>query len=176
MARPPFLARLAAGAAVYAAEEARKLPGAVVKLPMTALSSTAQNAMRLQQFITSLAIKGDTALSRWTDQPVEQPEWATFDDDEPTTSNTTPGRFALYSMPPTAATAPVNGSDRSTVAEPAVAERIDYASLTLAQLRARLPDISAPELAELLAYEEVTLARAPFVTMLTNRIATATAT
>jgi hypothetical protein len=39
-------------------------------------------------------------------------------------------------------------------------------------LRARLRMLSVEELAELLDYEQLTLDRAPFVTMLTNRIAT----
>jgi len=42
-------------------------------------------------------------------------------------------------------------------------------------LRARLRTLSTAELGELLEYEERTLSRAPFLTMLTNRIATAKA-
>ena len=57
MIRPPYLARVAAGAAVYAIEESRKLPAAAVMLPMTALSQLLQTTMHLQQFITSLAIR-----------------------------------------------------------------------------------------------------------------------
>jgi hypothetical protein len=67
--------------------------------------------------------------------------------------------------------------------EPAVAAapvaeivtRLDYPSLSLAQLRARLRQLTVADLTELLAFEQAELARAPFVTMLTNRIATTTA-
>ena len=83
MIRPPYLARVAAGAAVYAVEESRKLPAAAVMLPMTALSQLLQTTMHIQQFITSLAIRGDQLFSQWGGDPPEVPEWATFDEDEP---------------------------------------------------------------------------------------------
>ena len=47
--------------------------------------------------------------------------------------------------------------------------------MTLAQLRARLRSLSLDELTALLDYEQRTLARAPFLTMLENRIASAKA-
>jgi hypothetical protein len=59
--------------------------------------------------------------------------------------------------------------------QPGIVEYLDYPALTLAQLRARLRTLSMAELGELLEYEERTLSRAPFLTMLTNRIATAKA-
>ena len=52
---------------------------------------------------------------------------------------------------------------------------LDYESLTLAQLRARLPSLSVADLDALLAYEGATKARAPFQTLLANRITRATA-
>ena len=61
------------------------------------------------------------------------------------------------------------------VGEPEIAEYLDYDSLTLAQLRARLRSLSLDELTALLDYEQRTLARAPFLTMLENRIASAKA-
>lgn len=188
MIRPPYLARVAAGAAVYAIEESRKLPAAAVMLPMTALSQLLQTTMHLQQFITSLAIRGDQVFSHWGGEPPEVPEWATFDEDEsvplPVSERETPaGRFALYSMPPRDVGEPngeptngraVNGT-APQVGEPEIAEYLDYDSLTLAQLRARLRSLSLDELTALLDYEQRTLARAPFLTMLENRIASAKA-
>ncbi|MEU4314826.1 lipid droplet-associated protein [Nocardia sp. NPDC024068] len=82
MFRPPFLARVAAGAAVYVLEETRRLPSAAVKLPVTAVSQLLQTGMHVQQFVTSLAIKGDSVFDRIISRPEQQPEWATFDEDE----------------------------------------------------------------------------------------------
>ncbi|MFZ2174584.1 MAG: lipid droplet-associated protein [Rhodococcus sp. (in: high G+C Gram-positive bacteria)] len=206
MIRPPFAARVAAGIAVTAVEEARKLPVTAVTLPMTAISQVLQTSMRLQQTITALAIKGDQAfaLIHWTHDD-EQPSWAVFDEDTPTapvTSTLTderPGRFALYSLSPqdqtseqgaSPGTAPTNGAsgkpasekpaektatEAPSVAVPEIATYLDYGSLTLAQLRARLRTLSVEDLTALLDYEKATRARAPFLTMLTNRITTAKA-
>ncbi|WP_063009279.1 lipid droplet-associated protein [Nocardia kruczakiae] len=263
MFRPPYLARVAAGAAVYALEETRRLPTVAIHLPITAISQLLQTSMHLQQFVTSLALKGDEVFDRLANRPVEQPEWATFDEDlddeqpfgsgdfgargdrdlaarlsrfdlfaesdpaagvpEPTAS-VTPSATNGYAASHTAKsdtteaataetdTAETTAADAATgtnsiettgedtdnpgtgnpgtdnpgtgdpgtaapaeprgVVEPEVAARYDYANMTLAQLRARLRMLSAEELAELLAYEQQTLDRAPFVTMLTNRIAT----
>ncbi len=52
---------------------------------------------------------------------------------------------------------------------------IDYDGLTLAQLRARLQSLSVADLESLLAYEEAGKARAPFQTLLANRITRASA-
>ncbi|MFI5719839.1 lipid droplet-associated protein [Nocardia sp. NPDC051750] len=82
MFRPPFLARVAAGAAVYVLEETRRLPSAAVKFPVTAVSQLLQTGMHVQQFVTSLAIKGDSVFDRIINRPEQQPEWATFDEDD----------------------------------------------------------------------------------------------
>ncbi|MVU81811.1 lipid droplet-associated protein [Nocardia sp. ET3-3] len=219
MFRPPFLARVAAGAAVYALEETRRLPTTAINFPITAISQMLQTTMHLQQFVTSLALKGDEVFDRLINQPEEQPAWATFDEDE--TDEQTPSfasesvrqsRFDLFTDPEpvieepepvvaeaaepvatesaaqeaaepeateTPAPAPVskaatNGhnGNGSAIAEPEVATRFGYSDLSIAQLRARLRQLSLEDLAALLAYEQETQDRAPFVTMLTNRIAT----
>jgi hypothetical protein len=201
MIRPPYLARVAAGAAVYILEETRKFPSTAVTLPMTAFSQMLQTTMHFQQFLTSLAIKGDQVFAPLFGEIEEKPEWATFDEDEPesiapapTERTGTPGRFALYSMPPNAEPpktaakaekAPAKAPARRNVAtaakaapkvvEPEIAAYLDYGSLTLAQLRARLRSLSVDELGALLDYEEHSLSRAPFLTMLSNRIASAKA-
>lgn len=188
MIRPPFLARVAAGVAVTVYEETLKLPTTMVTLPMTAVSQLLQTTMRVQQSMNTLAIKGDRLfeLISWSEQ--EQPEWAVFDEDVDTSPArdtggevdvpddedlANPGRFALYSSPPEAGIGSTPPENAVTV--PGIAESLDYGSLTLAQLRARLRTLSVEDLAELLAYENATRARAPFVTMLTNRITTASA-
>ncbi|WP_040798175.1 lipid droplet-associated protein [Nocardia higoensis] len=213
MFRPPFLARVAAGAAVYALEETRRLPSAAVKFPITAISQILQTGMHVQQFVTSLALKGDAVFDRLVPATDAQPAWATFDEDldeEQTNGNDFSGwasRFDLHAGEESSTVNGHTGSSVTTVAqdltelgaeagetadevaaepapaaepsatgtevdEPEVARRYDYAAMTLAQLRARLRMLSLDELTALLDYEQRTLARAPFVTMLTNRIAT----
>lgn len=196
MFRPPYLARVAAGAAVYALEETRRLPVAAVNFPITALSRVLQTTMHVQQFVTSLALKGDGLFERLGSAPQEQPAWATFDEDvapEPTVAtNGQASRFDLFteelpaeqtngkaapaslllleSEAPTEE--PAAEPEPEEVQAPEVAIRYDYPAMTLAQLRARLRMLTVEELAQLLDFEQQTRARAPFVTMLTNRIAT----
>ncbi|MGH3990825.1 MAG: lipid droplet-associated protein, partial [Pseudonocardiaceae bacterium] len=75
--------RVAVGLAVTAVEQACKLPEQLSELPVTAASRAVQTAMRVQQRVTELAIKGDQVCALF--QPVEDtPPWARFDeDDEP---------------------------------------------------------------------------------------------
>ncbi|WP_327149791.1 lipid droplet-associated protein [Nocardia sp. NBC_01329] len=243
MFRPPFLARVAAGAAVYVLEETRRLPSTAAKLPLTAVSQLLQTGMHVQQFVTSLAIKGDSVFDRIVNRPEERPEWATFeeDDDDPPVrepgaaahgrssgfdrfesdpvevelalQETLAGLRAIQnngSAVPAAhifdaeatfdigasddpgddvvvGAAAVDGpesaasADPEPVAEPEpaagpvlpeVGARYDYPNMTLAQLRGRLRTLTVADLVTLLDYEQRTLDRAAFVTMLTNRIAT----
>lgn len=85
------------------------------------------------------------------------------------------GRFALYSTPPEALTSTDGSADRPVASTngtvPEIVEYLEYDNLTLAQLRAKLRSVSLPELEELVAYEQATKSRAPFVTMIDNRIA-----
>ena len=103
------------------------------------------------------------------------------------------GRFALYSLSNASDATAESGMVTDTPTEripakhfkkaapapavpvPAVAAELDYETLALAQLRARLPSLDVDELEALLAYEEATKARAPFQTLLANRITRATA-
>lgn len=198
MTRVPFAARVAAGVAVTVVEEARKLPGSALMLPMTVVSEALARGMRFQQQVTALAIKGDLIIASL---PVigtpteEQPSWASFDEDEddvfdapvitddvdvpdapvaePVAAN---GRFALYSTPPLDEPVQDTSAKRAPSADkPEIVEMIDFDTLALAQLRARLRTLSIEDLETLLDYENDTLARAPFQTMLANRITTAKA-
>ena len=172
MATAPYGVRLLVGAAVTAIEETRKLPQTILMYPMTVVSQLAHLVMKMQQDVADLVIKGD-----------EQPEWATFDEDldedapVPFTDGErlTEGRFALFTggEPEAAESEPVTRS-RSASA-PEIVKELDYASLTLAQLRARLTTLRVPDLEALLEYEDATKARAPFQTLLSNRITRATA-
>jgi hypothetical protein len=203
MFRPPFAARVAAGIAVTLVEEVQKLPSTALTLPMTAVSQVLQTGMHVQQTVTALAIKGDEALAVLFPPSDEQPSWATFDEDDsapavreersaPVSADpvapaadgdnghavadapTNNGRFELYSTAPaTDGKAPAPAA--ATADRPEIADYLDYDNLTLAQLRARLRSLSVDELTALLDYEDGTRARAPFQTMLGNRITAATA-
>ncbi len=187
MIRPPFMARVAAGVALTVAEEVRRLPTTAVALPMTSVSLLLQTSMRVQQTMTSLAIKGDEAFA-FLYPAAEIPPWAVFDDDEaPAPAGDdgasrngaapdapgTPGRLALYSAPHAATRGRARGggtTPHDAPAAPGVAAEIGYDELTLAQLRPRLRSLGAEDLAALLDYERSGAARAPFLTMLENRL------
>jgi hypothetical protein len=197
MATAPYGVRLLVGAATVAVEETMKLPKTILMYPMTLASQAAHIVMRFQQNLAELVIKGDSTLESIFPPKDENPEWATFDEDLADAIEGSPaalpdgadgdrraeGRFALYSVseaPESGAEAPAKpGKSRksanSRVAEPPVAAELDYPTLTLAQLRARLQTLGVDELEALLAYEQATKARAPFETLLANRITRANA-
>ncbi len=192
MATAPYGVRLLIGAATMAVEETIRLPKTILMYPMTLASTAAHVVMRFQQNVAELVIKGDSTLEHIFPPKDEQPEWATFDEDlpdgdsnsddaGPDTERRTEGRFALYTSAD-GATGPSDSWARSaakpakkSVSAPDVVEELDYDQLTLAQLRARLQTLDVDELEALLAYEEATKGRAPFQTLLANRITRATA-
>lgn len=192
MAQAPYGIRLLVGVAVTAIEETRKLPQTIVMYPMTLASTIAQMVMKMQQDLAGFAIKGDAALEMVFPPKDEKPDWATFDeDDQPEADKpaangdrATEGRFALYSVvdaPERSAKANPSarkGADQEpkpAVEAPPIAGELDYDSLTLAQLRARIQSLNVTDLRALLAYEDSAKARAPFQTLLANRITRATA-
>jgi hypothetical protein len=172
-----------------------KLPKTILMYPMTLASTAAHIVMRFQQNLAELVIKGDSTLESIFPPKDEKPDWATFDEDLPDDAFPAPsegddadrraeGRFALYSVADahedaSALVKPAKQAKKSaanpTVAQPPVAAELDYPTLTLAQLRARLQSLSVDELEALLAYEQATKARAPFQTLLANRITRANA-
>ena len=185
MASAPYGVRLLVGAAVTAVEETRKIPQTILTYPMTVVSQIAHLVMKMQQDVADLVIKGDETLDSLFPPKDEQPEWATFDEDldDATTSvvdgeRLTEGRFALFTggEPEAGDNAAAGPVARSTSASaPEIVEELDYEALTLAQLRARLTSLRVADLQTLLAYEDATKARAPFQTLLSNRITRATA-
>jgi hypothetical protein len=170
-----------------ALDETRRLPQTIITYPMTVVSQVAHLVMKMQQDVADLVIRGDETLDQLFPPKDEQPEWAVFDEDEDDDSDAdddqaprngerlTEGRFALYSTgePETREDRPA--SNVTPAAVPGVVAELDYESLTLAQLRARLPSLKVGELEALLAFEETTKSRAPFQTLLANRITRATA-
>jgi hypothetical protein len=186
MATAPYGVRLLVGAAVTAIEETRKIPQTILMYPMTIASQVAHLVMKMQQDVADLVNKGDETLDQLFPPKDEQPEWATFDEDldedQPAGPSTdgerlTEGRFALFTggEPDTAEPNPGKGAKLATADPPDVVAELDYESLTLAQLRARLTSLRVPDLEALLEYEGATKSRAPFQTLLANRITRATA-
>jgi hypothetical protein len=187
MASAPYGVRLLLGAAVTAIEETRKLPQTILMYPMTVASQVAHLVMRVQQDIAALVTKGDEALDHLFPPKEEQPEWATFDEDLDDDESATPGidgerltegRFALFTGGEPDAADPTQSARVANIAAadpPDIVEELDYDSLTLAQVRARLSSLRVADLEALLAYEDATKARAPFQTLLANRITRATA-
>jgi hypothetical protein len=198
MATAPYGVRLLVGAAVTALEETRRLPQTVITYPMTIVSQFAQLVMKMQQDVADLVNRGDETLEHLFPPKDEQPEWATFDEDDDESDDgsdddhdsggdgdaprngerLTEGRFALYSTgePESRDDAePAPAAGETPAAVPGVVVELDYESLTLAQLRARLPSLKVPDLEALLAFEEATKARAPFQTLIANRITRASA-
>lgn len=192
MGTAPYGVRLLVGAAATAIEETRKLPQTILTYPMTVASQAANLVMHVQQNLAELVVKGDETLEQLFPPKDEQPEWATFDEDlesdlDDDTADDwqatdgerrTEGRFALYSTGEPESTPSSNGKATAAsdpAAAPAIAGELGYDALTLAQLRARLTSLRVADLEALLAYEEAGRARAPFVTLLANRITRATA-
>ena len=186
MATAPYGVRLLVGAAVTAIEETRKIPQTILMYPMTIASQVAHLVMKMQQDVADLVNKGDETLDQLFPPKDEQPEWATFDEDlddhQPAGLNNdgerlTEGRFALFTggEPDTADPNPGTQAKHAKADPPDVVADLDYESLTLAQLRARLSSLRVADLEALLAYEDATKSRAPFQTLLANRITRATA-
>jgi hypothetical protein len=186
MANAPYGVRLIVGAAATVVEETRKLPQTILMYPMTLVSQAAHVFMRFQQNVADLVIKGDETLDTLFPPTDEQPEWATFDEDLGETApitrlsderdRRTEGRFALYSADPhEPATSKKKTGAKKAAEPPEIVVELDYDALTLAQLRARLQSLSVADLDALLSYEEATKARAPFQTLLANRITRASA-
>ncbi|SCX30115.1 lipid droplet-associated protein [Mycolicibacterium fluoranthenivorans] len=197
MSTAPYGVRLLVGVAVTALDETRKLPQTILAYPMTVASQLAHLVMKVQQDVADLVIRGDETLEELFPPKDEQPEWATFDEDLPDdpdgpvydvpvtratgspVANRSEGRFALYSEGeperPADIPAPRTPAPGTNGSAPSVVTELGYDALTLAQLRARLTSLKVDDLEALLAYEETTKARAPFQTLLANRITRATA-
>jgi len=77
----PLPIRIAAGLAVTAVDQVRKLPIQLAGLPVTVASRALQMSMRVQQQVTELAIKGDEVFASFRAVD-DTPPWARFDEDD----------------------------------------------------------------------------------------------
>ncbi len=176
----PTPLRAAAGLAAATIDEARRLPGQLVALPVMAVSSALQVSLKAQQRYADLVIRGDALLSQLQPEPADPPAWARFDEDEVTVGNfpadgvdSEDDTFLVTDDFPAP---PDEGLPESAEGVPAAdGEPLflpGYDGLRVAQLRARLRRLSAEQVAELLDYERRHQARPAYLTMLGNRLDT----
>ncbi|TDZ81180.1 lipid droplet-associated protein [Mycobacteroides salmoniphilum] len=86
-----------------------------------------------------------------------------------------PVKKAAAKKAPAKKAAPAAPAEPADPNAPEIVVELGYHDLTLAQLRARLQSLSVGELEELLSYEDAHKARAPYQTLLANRITRAAA-
>jgi hypothetical protein len=202
----PLPLRVAAGLVVTAVEQARDLPRLALELPVTAVSQALQASMRMQQKVTELALKGDRVLGTGTPIEDEPAWATFDDDLPPRRNGADAGGRATVTTLRAAPdpfddatpvdTAPVDAAPVDPV--PMVPEPVPpitaptappgaltdsrpdvlpgYAGLSIPQLRGKLRHLGVEDLRALLAWEQAHGDRPPYVTMLTNRIATVTET
>lgn len=89
MLRPLLLTRASIGLAAIAAERVVALPGRAAEtvstlpgVPVRVAGSLVQSYLHAGQTLTDLAVKGDKVLASVFPVRSDQPEWATFDEDE----------------------------------------------------------------------------------------------
>lgn len=188
----PTPLRAAAGLAALAIDEARRLPSRLVTLPVLAMSTAMQASLRIQQGYTELAVRGDQLLAQLRHGPEEEtPPWARFDEDEAdegrgvdrfgddadidlsgeeVPADVLVAREEVIEQATKPAVSALDEADVTAVFQTLPVEQYD--ELSIPQLRARLRRLSAEEVERLVAYERATRDRAPYLTMLENRLAT----
>lgn len=165
----PTPLRAVAGLAAEAIDEARRLPGQLVALPVMAVSTALQASLKVQQRYADLVIRGDALLSQLQPVPADPPPWARFDEDDEDEVGVVTDIADLARPQATDETA----LDAATsIAADGRAPLPGYDELSLAQLRGRLRRLSAEQLEALVSYEQLTLARPAYLTMLGNRLDT----
>lgn len=121
---------------------------------------------------TAAPVRPPVTPATTTVTPIDEKPDTADDDPEASAAPAGTGRFALYSSAPDVEDAPAATPVKPTGA-PEIVELLDYDALTLAQLRAKLRTVGLSELKELAAYEKANRDRAPFLTMLDNRVTAA---
>ncbi|SFD60014.1 hypothetical protein SAMN04487819_101214 [Actinopolyspora alba] len=177
----PLPIRVAAGLAGTVVEQTRRLPDHLIGLPVTVTSQALQLSMRVQQHITELAIKGDDLLA-YARQTEQQPEWATFDEDESFPDSSREGTDRQAGTDRRARTSS-DEADRFVAQPPPEhewsSERAPedvsdllpgYEEMTLPQLRGKLRGLSESDLVRLLEHERAHSRRPDFLQMLFNRL------
>lgn len=155
----PMPVRVAAGLLASGVDHLKRLPEELPALTVTLAGQAMRLSMRARQQLADLAIRGDEVLGGITDeQPEEHPAWARFDEEEP-------GGDGI------GADSPASDDLADDPAETPRSLR-DYPGMSLAQLRGHLRRLSAADLADVIEFEREHYNRAPYLTVLSNRLAT----
>ncbi len=89
----PLPVRVAAGLLVTGIQLVRSLPEEIPGIPVTLVGNAMRLSMKVQQEITTLATRGDELLGGIIGgRAQENPSWATFDEDKPTSAVKAPSR------------------------------------------------------------------------------------
>jgi hypothetical protein len=174
----PAPLRAVAGLAAATIDEAKRLPAWLVGFPVMAVSTALQTSLKVQQHYADLIVRGDELLAQLRPEPSDAPSWAQFDDDPPSdppsdlTDSDLADLLVDESVPAATDEAATDEAPLYDEAGGTAAPVEGYDDLSVPQLRGRLRQFSEPELASLLDYESATLARAPYLTMLGNRLHT----
>lgn len=117
MLRPFLLTRASIGLAATAAEQAVTLPGRTVQaisaaptIPVRLAGHLVQSYLHVGQAVTEFAVKGDHVLGAIFAPNSEQPDWATFDEDEADPEEPMDVSYRVYGSSPVPA--PNEGSDQ----------------------------------------------------------------
>lgn len=103
MLRPFFLTRASIGLAATACEQATALPGRTVdalgtvpSIPVRLAGGLVQSYLHAGQALTGLAVRGDQVIASVFPVRADQPEWATFDEDEADTDEPLDVSYTVY--------------------------------------------------------------------------------
>lgn len=165
----PMPLRAAAGLAALAIDEARRLPGRLVGLPVLAVSGAMQASLRVQQGYAELAVRGDQLLAQLRPGPGDgTPPWARFDEDEDDQDGRDGQGDAAFDPAAEPDVADEGAARNGGPAGPL--PLADYQTLSIAQLRARLRRLPVEDVQRLVDHERATANRAPYLTLLENRL------
>lgn len=177
----PFPFRVAAGVLGVGIDSLRSLPEDLPAAAVSLAGHALRASMRVQQEVAHLATRGEELLAPLVDRPEEHPAWARFDDEEPVdeadglpAAVTDGDRHGAGAGSPAGATPDVDGNDDPDPSDPPSAFA-EYDEWGIADLRARLGELTPADIAALLAYERSGRARAAHLTMLQNRLTSAEA-
>ncbi|RIJ69807.1 hypothetical protein D1871_21370 [Nakamurella silvestris] len=174
----PFVVRVAAGLVAEAVDVVRRLPEELPGLPIALAGQAARASMRLNQHLTDWAAKGDTALAGLPfgqgeeSEPAERTPWSRIDDEDGVEVAGDPGVEDPGVEDP--GVPPLPSEERGTGTAPSddTGPVPGFDGLTLSELRHVLKELTAPEVAELVTYEQEHQNRASFLTLLSNRLTT----
>lgn len=170
----PFPLRVAAGIVGTTLDRLTRLPSELPGLGVSLAGQALRTSMRIRQEVADLAIRGDELLGDLTGGRNE-PGLATFDEDQPESSPAQPAPASTPDAPDRRSPGAKPAAARPTATpehpEPGV-KSVNGQVHTIAELRAAIRDLPAGKVRELLEVERAGQARAPWITLLENRLTT----